>query len=499
MTLYLLNFKNYYNRQAMKYDTLQDYLDNTSVLDIAYNYDFNPNDGIWSTVIVNSNYGNADYLLVTEDDEIVSRWYVLESTRKRLAQYELKMLRDVIADTYETVISAPTFIEKATVKYGSPLLFNSEDLTFNQIKTSELQIRDNSLCPWIVGYITSDTEAISIDAATNDKYYTEYAQLEDIPFYDAIQARTFKGNSTIKNLSVEYSYYLGSFSSKISKVSFNSTGNIGIQNSTIFGSPVRYEELYSAISLTNTQDEAAKKTGDELSAYYKNNITNFDAAITNDYGLSSSTNTAELLNTYSENGTIIKVGNIIYKVTRSSGTPVTKTVNPADGSDTYDQFVSMIENADTLSIKLNAHLDNTLFGVTYSYTQYSLSIEQLSGADLYHLDIPGSTQRRHLADSPYDMFAIPYNFNTKLSAGKTFSYDIDNCNAEAAMAVASKMSTKLGSKLIDIQLLPYCPIPELCATTPGVLLYKDDYFTNGVDYSYIYSSSIAKRDIPSCT
>ena len=174
MTLYLLNYKNYYNRSAKVHSELINYED--YIVDAVYDFDFNPNDGIWSSVIVNSQYTNIDYLIVYDEDngEIVSRWYILESTRKRAEQYQLKLLRDVIADYRDIVINSPCFIEKATVNYGNPLLFNSEAMTFNQIKTNETLIRDNTGCAWIVGYINKDVGSTQITAPTKDAYYEEF-------------------------------------------------------------------------------------------------------------------------------------------------------------------------------------------------------------------------------------------------------------------------------------------------------------------------------------
>ena len=92
-TLMLLKFNNYHNRQLKVKDTIAEYeqyrLGNNIV-----NYNFPPNDGISTNVIINgtaTNIETADYLLVIEEDKIKSRWYIIECNRTRLNQYQLQL------------------------------------------------------------------------------------------------------------------------------------------------------------------------------------------------------------------------------------------------------------------------------------------------------------------------------------------------------------------------------------------------------------------------
>ena len=71
MNIYLLNYNNYYNRICKKEDTLTDYL-NYQVGDTIQGVNFNPNDGVNTELIVNTNQ-RANYLLAVEDDIINSR------------------------------------------------------------------------------------------------------------------------------------------------------------------------------------------------------------------------------------------------------------------------------------------------------------------------------------------------------------------------------------------------------------------------------------------
>lgn len=142
MNIYLLNYNNYYNRICKKEDTLTDYLE-YQVGDTIQGVNFNPNDGVNTELIVNTNQ-RANYLLAVEDNTINSRWFIIESTRLRNGQHKLMLRRDLIADNYNDIVNAPCFIEKATLNDSDPAIFNSENMTFNQIKTLETELKDET-------------------------------------------------------------------------------------------------------------------------------------------------------------------------------------------------------------------------------------------------------------------------------------------------------------------------------------------------------------------
>ena len=99
-------------------------------------------------------------------DEIVSRWFVLDATRTRKNQYKLVLMKDVIADNYTKIITAPAFLNKAIIKYDNdPAIYNKEDIKTNQIKVSEYPVveadaSNGRVCPvnWIVGYATKQAD-----------------------------------------------------------------------------------------------------------------------------------------------------------------------------------------------------------------------------------------------------------------------------------------------------------------------------------------------------
>lgn len=163
MTLYILNYNNYYNRIVKKENSLSAYLgvNNENLIYNISGVNFNPNDGVMTEQILgtlNDFYdGSGDYLLVVNDqDEIVSRWFIIETQRTRGGgQYNATLKRDVIVDYQDDIEKSPVFVEKATLSQSDPMIFNTENMTFNQIKKSESLLKDETGCAWIVGYMSS--------------------------------------------------------------------------------------------------------------------------------------------------------------------------------------------------------------------------------------------------------------------------------------------------------------------------------------------------------
>lgn len=72
-------------------------------------------------------------------------------------------------ENYDLILNAPMIINKGMVPLSSNLIFNSEGMSFNEIKTSEELINDeSSRFPWIVLYMAKNAAAQSnIPVPTN--------------------------------------------------------------------------------------------------------------------------------------------------------------------------------------------------------------------------------------------------------------------------------------------------------------------------------------------
>ena len=478
MQLYLFNYKNYYNRSAGSYEGISDYIDNAELLDTIYNFDFNPNDGIWGSVILNTEAGNADYLVVynKENGEIQSRWYIIEATRKRAAQYQLKLLRDVVADYKNVIINSPCFIEKATVSYGNPLLFNSELMTFNQIKTAEYTLRDETVSAWIVGYINKEVGATQITAPFKGSYVEEYASLDSVPFYTETSGGGLRFG---EDFSVRVGYQAGTIGGSKFYSKFNSSGLIA-QSMYPAGDFENIRTVQGPYYTSNGAMNAYEPIAVKGSAYLRNHASAFDTAVRATVNLTTEATKNEFLAQYTTQGKIIKVADNYYRVYRDSGTTTNIEYQlEREDTDLTNYLNLLVDDTGIIEVK-----DTTgsyrCYELTYALTTYRLFMSQITITNEYKFDI--SANRNHLNDAPYDMFAIPYNSDVRLPVSKDGTYDVANCDVYAGLAIASKIAESLGDRLYDLQLLPYCPFRSVVKTTNEINLTG---LTENTDYSFI--------------
>lgn len=159
-TLYLLNFKNYFNREIeVPGNAIDDYTHaGYSLLNTINNMSlWNPNDGV-NTVITTTWYTNTipNYVIVTPDNSgiIESRWWVIKHERIAGTQYRLYLRRDLIADNLKLVLNNEhSYVVRGYCGDTSDIVYNKEDLKFNQVKTDQIPLYDDTGCPWIVMYL----------------------------------------------------------------------------------------------------------------------------------------------------------------------------------------------------------------------------------------------------------------------------------------------------------------------------------------------------------
>lgn len=174
MRLYLLKYNNYYNRICKRELSIDGYLDyliessNPQTYRNPFECNFNPNDGVSTTQVINWDGPVPDYVVCSRNGtDIDSRWFVLEGVRTRGTQFQLTLYRDTIADYYFEIMGSVTYVEKGMITdTTNPLLYNAENMSFNQLKRNTTPLYDKSGCPWIVGFTNGgDVGEISINIA----------------------------------------------------------------------------------------------------------------------------------------------------------------------------------------------------------------------------------------------------------------------------------------------------------------------------------------------
>ena len=431
MNLYYLHYNNYYNRMVKKFDTLAEYLtlpyyDNLSTNNVS----FNPNDGTETEQVVNINSQSFgyDYAILADGNDIVSRWFILKSKRLRTGQYRLHLRRDLFADLLNDVIDAPAFIEKATLGFNDPMIFNSENMTFNQIKQSETLLKDKTGCPWIVGYLARNESGntrkdYSISFTPKTAIDFEVPDITEWEFYKYNQS-----NPYVTNWNIYYAiiYRKESGSGRYLQT-FNKNGIISTTSSS----------SYTSSPLVYPTDEYKGNYG-ELAEQLDNYIKDF-----------KETQTSEDFNNFLNlNGKVVydiateKIYRINLIRTNSSGSV---TIKQSNYPDLFNIFKSALPNGN----------DNS-FGYGWSNAVgYFISLSSISENTTYNLNIG---DRFNLETAPYDMFCMPYSDGIQV-----FKNGALTCTSsiEIAFNAAMELSRVFGNEsakfLYDLQLLPYCP------------------------------------------
>ena len=442
MNLYILNnFNNYYNRIVKYFNDINNYPQAHYILT---NTNFVPNDNVNTQHTVGSNVlmydGKGDYLLaVNEFNEIVSRWFIIDSKRDRAGQYTLSLRRDLVADYYEQVIDSPMFIEKATLLPGNDLILNKENMSFNQIKTSETLLMDKSKCPWLVGYIAKniDNEHLRGTAKVNniEQIYNLYI---DVPFAE------WEYNATVNPFIVtplnDTCRYVvtctigdNDRSSKKAIFTYNFSGVLQEKtNLTDAGlyNTFRLEQLgFFPEFLGDKMEENKLSLYQESLAYVDftdinkiSMIKNFDGMIVKD-----STGTFRKLKI-----TLESTNQNIKDITSGS------LFNSLSNLVTSFSYVKGIPSSDSFKIQTTQYI-------------YRMTTEVIQQADATY-DMTGD--KLITTDAPYNIIAIPVGEVTLVENGNT----ICTSDREIGIGIGNSIIKNMASYLYDIQLLPYCPL-----------------------------------------
>ena len=472
----LSNYNNYYNRTYKRNDTYQEYINASAsnILGIDKPYNFNLKDGVNIDHIfnVNSNVDEPNYcLLLNEtDNSIASRWFVVEWEKVRGNQYHAILRRDLLADNYEAITTAPCFIEKGYVGPEDSAIFNKENITVNQIKTSETLLKDDSNTAWIVGYIAQDHPALS------DKQFTLDPEVDmvitgnhtDWQYIDLVDGNEhITVNPTSPNNNMRFATR-SSLLANIGEFMFNSNGGNYIPDAQTL-------DYWSV----NNNEIIDYRNSDWYSGINWN--TCLDKVLLDN---PSWTARSEFDYLVSLVGKTIQFQDGIYTVTL--------TGNNDAYQDNWSYWASG-ELYNYLYNILNSALPSGILGVNRYPVAYRLFIKKFrftltqvtSVQGSYKYNLPQTV--RKLDDAPYKMFCMPY-----YTGQYTYRFSVDgsgyiNVDKDVQMAWAMSIAKELGNSLYDLQILPYCPISNWEMATDRAIWSKGK--TVDVDYIVLKGSS----------
>lgn len=433
--IYLLKFNNPYNNICVKYDYLEEYPEESVQL---LNTNFVPGDGVNTSHIFNASKGDVvgcDYCIVCDtENNIISRWYIISHERTRNGQYKLSLLRDVIADFRDNIMESTAYIRRGTLPSDNNLIFNSEGITYNQIKKREDYLYDRTGRPWIVGY--TDPSVALKDATINfSKSLAPLNNIEELREYEKNPLKVIAGTPTLHFYVVSPEQYREGIQinkkNYLFKFSIAPGSTTPTYEKTKAGSGLWVSDTSDGEVLKNALISQLRDQGDRLSrilSQYESNV-----------------NSDNIYMPY--NGKIVYdlANQKYYSISVSSTGSSSETSYPrktdAATNKYYEEVVGLITPAEHITERkfgVNEYSQSSL-GITYNVQTYSLKLVPIDFGDAaIKFGDNGSLSRKKLKDAPYSMFAMPY---TEVNYMLAIQFGISN-----------------QGNIKDIQLLPYCPV-----------------------------------------
>jgi outer membrane lipoprotein SlyB len=485
-TIQILNYNNYFNRIVKRGSRLEDYQD--FVLYTLERTNFVPNDGVMTEHVIGSgDYdGQGDYFVVIKDNEIVSRWFIIESVRTRSGQYKLTLRRDLIVDYYNKLVDSPIFIEKATPNSNSPFIFNKENMSYNQIKKGEWLLQDETKCPWIVGYIArnkvdsannlSGAFVLRDDESVNDSFIS-YPSVETFPIYEKYKSggdgKFFvnPGNLDFKlvfrfNITFDKGLADGVYQIEVSanpnvtlvplvkiagKDKISSTGNtVHISDYD----PYNDNEEVALMWFRTDLRSAILNIRPQLSEATFSSTGNFFDQTTDIWA-----NTSQYTQLYLYEDTPLLFGDgkvWSYEVNNTGTVSRTVKLNPASGV-AVDKLTPAIRNivssSSNYTYEIKTSPDQDSYGISSSCRTFQTLFTQRKELETTY-DISNG---RRCEDEVFDLFAIPYGAVKVTTLNGVVNVD----NKDVALDLARTIQRNGGDAIYDVQILPYCPCRDL--------------------------------------
>lgn len=472
---FLERFNNYFNRKLIRYDLLSEYQDKAKddFIPVDANgdmtpFDFNPNDNITTEIIVNDVPFDPDYFLLLDAEEnIVSRWFVLEQKRNRKGQWLYFLRRDVLADSFNDLLQSPVYVERGVINdIASPLLLNNEDLRVNQIKKKEILLKDQSLCPWLVLYLKKGVVGTGGISATVDVEQNEdFVYLKLTTPISQWQYYTYITNDyKVNDNSLLEIQYHDSIRNCYYKINENSSVSLKKVLTTIF-TPWPPSNLY-----INPPEEYNDKT--RLNNQFVPNISTLMTSANTEF----SYNKVNALLQY--NGKIIKDSDGKYWQVSVNRLTSGKTTHKVTNTDAPALKASMTNYWNT-AFGQTASPNNDAFKFEVEWSGWRISLIERTDFETT-FDFSAYTGKGTQDSSLFDAICMPYGEANIYGAGGLI--DITT-NKERSMLIMNSIARTLTENyVLDFQILPFCPCQNLLRSNDNKvhISYKTDTCIEGL-------------------
>lgn len=438
--LLITQYNNYGNRQYIKHNVLRDY----ETPDSAYidNVNFCIGDGLLVNYIANiDDTVEFDYVVeytgLPASAVIRTRWFIIERRRIRNGQSALTLKRDVLADYSVDVLRSTLYIERGWCLNNNPLVFNQEPLGVNQIKQSEVLLKDKTGSAWYVAYLaknffgeTPADKQISLTQSKNYdlQYGSTQALLADYPgsTLDTPSAVTYDFKDVTFRFDSNYAsgYYTWDVNSIKADSSFTDGGSSGSLSIPLGQARASYDYMNSNLLSAADLSAAAR--------------TDFGAVDANQL--------------WAVNGLVARIGTDdataqYYQmfVTTASDTASapqagTKLKTIINGLITGGKTAGVFTGTNPSAYPIRAIKKNII--AVWNNITSTITGTLKSGAPL-------------ASNSPYYVLTWPQS-EIRVATRASTQYV---CKGRYAAPLAQQLINQYGSAVIDIQLLPYYAIP----------------------------------------
>lgn len=450
--LYFFTFNNYQNKLCKGRPNLQ-------TAKHIIKASFNPNDGVDATQVVNVQYDlyDCDYMVEEYAQNQYRCWYIVDVTRLSGGQIQINLKRDILTDYLDEVYNMKLVIHRGYVPNDNSAIYNQEGFNFNQIKTRETLLKDKTNCAWIVGYVPLGLNLSSIEFAT-----PELANIETISSINNLPYLTSVDNDVYVYNSHNIFTYIKTLTNNLKIFLFSGFSNTKYKDEQI---PTTSNEFIATSGfLTLDYDGISKRLTDGTAS---ENDTWYERFY--DYAKGSDTHSiksSELIE--NENGKIYfsTSDNKYYKIVITKLPNTKKFSKDIIGTSLASYIYSKCE-----SLGFQPH-------VGYSQSKrigngelvvdvYRVFKQEITQNGQYHI-YPTSFTNDNIKvnNQPYKMFAFPYLKDDDRLLLSDSSAMIQN-KMEIVNAFLSYW-TKDNGRILDLQIVPYCPNQKQVISVLGV-------------------------------
>ena len=432
------------------------------------NANFNTNDGVDTSVTINYNSDTFDFDYIMEGYEVKNGqittvsyrgWYITEAVRKSGNQIVLTLKRDIIGDYFVDIKDKDFLIHRGICSESSSAIYNNEGFQFNQIKTRETLIKDQTSSAWIIGYIPNSLKS---DDLPTSNFVTR--AVNDIESISSISSLPYA--SSDKRIYIPNGYNVQA------QFIINSPGQYGntnpLRTSINYFNSVANDKYYSPLYADNMYIATLSDTTlfnqvlNEMRAEGQSRRSTWESAIYAAYKGTDS-HTLQSLDILSDNGKIYldTSDNKYYRINIYKSAETKSFSGEVKGNSLATTIYNYATNK--LGDRGTIHpFDSTKYigEANLNVDVYIYETEEIHLENEYHLNYQDSgflDNGVSVNGQPYKAFVFPYSdFRIKKGVESVATRN----DLEIVKAFISHWSKDNGN-IIDLQLVPFCPIQNI--------------------------------------